>query len=360
MRKPSELNKQKYRKAKNKYDRMIKMKKQNYIKSKLEENKYNLRETSRIINNLLGRKTQQPTNPMSINGTLGTDDIIVANHFNDYFSSVADNLVKKIPISSPHFYNYLSKSVGNLIFLKPTTPKEIKHVISSLKPKLSSGVDNIPMKIIKHVPDTIVELLAWIFKMSIEQGQYPTRFKTAEVTSIFKKGNRKFANNYRPINLLPGFSKILERTIHSRVSNFLEKHDVFYGLQFGFRKDYSTELAVTYMASDIANAIESGLTTMGIFLDLSKAFDTIHHNILLSKLCHYGIRSNAYKGFKSYLSNRRQLTKFNEVQSNYRNVQHGVPQGSILGPLFFLAYINDCREIGNGIASLTGRLIRIV
>ena len=215
---------------------MIKMKKQNYINSKLEENKYNLRETWKIINNLLGRKTQQQTNPMSINGTLVTDDIIVANYFNDYFSSVPDNLVKKIPISSSHFYNYLSKSIGNSIFLKPTTPKEIKDVISTLKPKLSSGVDNIPMKIIKHIPDTIVELLAWIFNMSIEQGQYPTRFKTAKVTPIFKKGNRKFANNYRPISLLPGFSKILERIIHRLESNFLMKHDVFYGLQLASEK----------------------------------------------------------------------------------------------------------------------------
>ena len=126
-------------------------------------------------------------------------------------------------------------------------------------------------------------------------GQYPTRFKTAKVFPIFKNGNRKFANNYRPISLPPGFSKILERIIHCRVSNFLEKHDAFYELQFGFRKDYSTELAVTYMVSDIANAIEFGQTTMGIFLDLSKAFDAINHNILPSKLCHYGIRDKANK-----------------------------------------------------------------
>ena len=176
------------------------------------------------------------------------------------------------------------------------------------------------------------------------QGQFIDSFKVAKVVPIFKKGDSKSIINYRPISLLPCFSKILERITHSRLISFLDKHQFFFTQQLGFRDKHSTELATTYLISKIINAMEHSEITLGIFLDLSKAFDTINHNILFTKLFYYGIRGLSLEWFKSYLCNRKQLTVFGGKLSNPQLIKHGVPQGSILGPLLCLIYINDIQN----------------
>ena len=314
LRKPNASNKNYYNKTRNLYDRMIKTKKQSYIKSMLQESKNNSRATvHEIINQLIEKKKQKsvPSLP-SI-----TNQLSIANHFNRYFTSVGDNLVKNIKNTSTiEFNSYLKKTINDSIFFSPTTPQEIKTIISAFKPKLSCGIDDIPAKVIKYLPDNILEVLSFIFNFSYVHGQHIECFKVAKVVPIFKKGDTKNVTIYRPISLLPCFSKILEKITHGRLYNFLHNHKFFYAQQFGFREKHSTELATTFLVSKITNAMEREELTLGIFLDLSKAFDTVNQDILLTKLSHYGIRGLPLNWFKSYLSNRKQLLELSKKLSS--------------------------------------------
>ena len=154
---------------------------------------------------------------------------------------------------------------------------------------------------IKYTPKTILKALSHVFNLSLAQGTFISSFKTAKVIPIYKKGDSKIIQNYRPVSLLSCFSKILEKVVYLRLNNFLETNNFFYSCQFGFRENYSTELAASFLVSKLTSAIESKELTMGIFLDLSKAFDCINHQILLSKLYHSDIRGIAHSWFSSYL-----------------------------------------------------------
>ena len=158
---------------------------------------------------------------------------------------------------------------------------------------------------------------------------------------IHKKADETDLNNYRPISLLPEVSKIIEKVIYNQVYNYFENHNILYDHQYGFRKQHSTEHAVLELVDRTTIALDKGETPINIFLDLSKAFDTLDHNILLNKLNYYGIQSTALNLFKSYLHNRKQFVIVNNAKSRTQHITTGVPQGSILGPLLFIIYIND-------------------
>ena len=177
--------------------------------------------------------------------------------------------------------------------------------------------------------------------MSFLTGIIPTELKIALVTPIFKANDKEFYSNYRPISVLPCFSKILEKLMYNRILKCLNKHKLLFHSQYGFREKHSTNLAIMELVTKITQAIENKEYTIGVFLDLSKAFDTVNHNILLHKLEHYGIRGVALDWFKNYLSNRIQVVKYNSSRSDSLEIKCGVPQGSVLGPLLFLIYMND-------------------
>ena len=186
-----------------------------------------------------------------------------------------------------------------------------------------------------------------IFNLSLSTGTVPHNMKTAEVIPIYKKSDSNLFSNYRPVSLLPSFSKILERLVFDRCVSYLDTHEILNDKQFGFRPKHSTYMAIAQLVDKINTAVEKNETTIGVFLDLSKAFDTIDHNILLHKLEHYGFRGIVLDWFKSYLSSRNQYVSYNNCKSDLREIVCGVPQGSILGPLLFILYVNDITNASN-------------
>ena len=225
--------------------------------------------------------------------------------------------------------------------MSPTTPEEVLKLIDNLEAKKSPGSDGIPCFLIKLTKVIIAPILANLFNACLFQSVFPDIFKIAEVIPLFKGGNMFIVDNYRPISLLPLFGKLLEKVIAKRLTNFLDENEILTSRQFGFRKSHSTEFAAVNLYDHFLSKLDKKEHTCSIFLDLAKAFDSVNHEILLAKLYKYNIRGPALNLFRSYLCNRWQYVKLNHIHSELKPINIGIPQGSILGPLLFLLYIND-------------------
>ena len=198
-----------------------------------------------------------------------------------------------------------------------------------------------PIKLIKISAHLLAPILSRLFNLCFTEGKFPDALKIAEILPIYKSGTKTSLTNYRPISLLSPFSKLLEKCIYTRLHKYFEKNHILYSCQFGFRNNMSTENAVVQIIEQLSKNIDKKEDTCSIFVDLRKAFDTVDHGILISKLEKYGVRGSPLKLITSFVTNRKQYTLVNGFKSMEKGVVCGVPQGSTLGPLLFLTYIND-------------------
>jgi hypothetical protein len=261
-----------------------------------------IRNIWKSLNNMCSFKPRNKnisvTKLTTTNGTISnTADI--AEEFNKYFTSFGNRLISKFPSNATDCDKYLKDNFPQTMFLIPTDYSEVYQTIQSLSSSNSTGPDNISSRILKMSADIIAGPLSLIINKSFELGFYPTAFKCSKVIPIFKKGKHDNMENYRPISLINTTSKIFEKLVYKRTMNYLNKYNILFKNQFGFRRGHSTIDALYSSINMIHMEKGNKKKIMGIFLDLTKEFDTVDHAILLKKLHHYGIRGNSYEWFKS-------------------------------------------------------------
>ena len=326
---------------------VIKATKRAYYCNEISKNIENSKKTWQIINELRGKKKRSIKPPFIINNKRILDKRVIANGFNSWFVSIAPKLneildhtetvgIRILPIKT--FHDFLGPRNKKSMMLEDCSSHEILKIIKEFQ---NGKASDIPISIIKRSAHIIAPVLSSYFNILMSDGIFPDVLKTGRITPVYKKGNAEEIENYRPISTLSIFGKIFEKLIYTRIYSFVSSQGIISKTQFGFRQSHSTSHAVNYSVNLITNSLKQKHHVLGIFIDLSKAFDTIDHATLLIKLEGYGIRGIVNDLIKSYLTNRLQYTEMLGEKSDTLRIQFGVPQGSILGPLLFLLYMND-------------------
>jgi hypothetical protein len=282
----------------------------------------------------------------------------IAKLFNSYFTSISSISLTADEDCHKFIFDHFKQlkrdnvvSPGSFAFTA-VTPETVAKFISNLDDSSSAGNAGISPKILKLAPEILTPMYTSIFNSCIENSVVPSEWKSATVSPLFKnKGSNSELTNYRGISVLPPLSKVFEKILNEQIVTYLDKHNILFAGQHGFRKGHSCETALHELISDLNVARDSRLITMLLFIDYRKAFDTVDSNLLLLKLFHYGFTNSAISLVGDYFKGRSQCTKVQGKVSEPADILLGVPQGSVLGPLFFLLFINDLAFLLQGLSS---------
>lgn len=321
--------------------------KTNYIKNKFYACRGDIKKTWNMVNKLIGGEKTKPVVALIDDRNIKQiNPLTISNMFCDYFSSVATKLNNDIPSCNTNPLHYLRNPIVDSFFAHPATPNEVHGIIMSLDNK-STQVYNIPVFILKHISNSISVIISELFNESVQRGIFPECLKLSRLVPIFKATDRMRVKNYRPIAILHNVSKIFEKLMKTRMVSFIDKHKILADCQFGFRRGMCTTDAVLELVNDCVEAIDQGSVMISVFVDLKKAFDTVNHDILLSKMNFMGFRGPVLEWFRSYLSNRVIYVDVGGVFSTRKHINIGIPQGSVSSALLFLLYINDMCTISD-------------
>lgn len=340
-----------YKKYRNNLTYLIKKTKENYYGQKLNEAGTDNKLIWNVIKDVLGKKKHTYNKIgkiMDDKNIINTDKepIKCANLFNNYFSTVGVKLAKNINLDYHRNMHdgvdtIPSTAMHSFSEFKKITEEETKIIINNLRSSSSPGYDKITVDLLKILSDHLLKPITHIINTSFENGKFPSNYKTTIVTPIFKSGNEMEISNYRPISLISNVAKIYEKAVKKQLTEFIKKKTLLHENQYGFREGLSTQDAIAKLTSIIYDALDKKEKCLAIYIDLKKAFDSISHIKLLLKLKLMGISGKALSWFHSYLNNRSQCVKINSKISQPASSQFGIPQGTVIGPILFILYVNQ-------------------
>lgn len=343
----------------NTYNRILKKAikevKKNYYHNCFERFKNDLQKTWKTIKDILSSSKCKSKFPeyFIINNSKVHEKETIAEEFNNFFVNTGPTLASNIRTPAHKSYkDYISNTYTQSFCFKTITSNTLSNIINKLHSKSSTGFDKISTILLKKIAPELIEILTIIINQTLTSGIFPSKLKIAKVVPLFKKDDPCILNNYRPISILSAISKTFEKVMFNQIHEFFNEHNLYFSNQYGFRQLHSTELALIELTDKIIFDMDKGKIPINIYMDLSKAFDTIDHRILVDKFKYYGFANESLALIDSYLSNRQQYTDIDGVTSSFMNLSTGVPQGSILGPLLFIIYINDLHESSNSFSFL--------
>ena len=314
--------------------------KTNYYEDQFEMNANNTKKTWEVINSVIKSKKEYPKVKLTDEEENYIVETEIPNKFINYFTNIASKLSSEIQPTQHNASSYLPNRIDHTLILTPICPNEVISVIDDLKDN-GNKVNTIATSVLVESKHIIAPIICHLIDLFVQQGYFPENLKLGCITPIYKNGNKTKVNNYRPVCSLSPISKIIEKVINNRMVDFLDDHEILSKTQFGFRKNMGTETALMHYIDHLQNELNNKKHAISIFMDLSKAFDVIDHKILETKLKHYGFRGKFLEFLLSFIKDRKYFVHINGKSSETKTVNIGVPQGSTLGPLFFLIFIND-------------------